>query len=82
MQPRTVAVIGALTIALGFIVAQLLTAAAGAVSLYGGTQLDQTLLAVVFSLGGLVTDVAVPLGSAMVGVGAALHFTRRQHEHA
>ncbi|SDH69470.1 hypothetical protein [Agrococcus jejuensis] len=78
MRPRTIAIVGAAIIAAGFLVQQLLVAGASTGMLVRGTQLDQTLLTVMFGVGDTVSRIAVPLGSAVVGGGLVLWLSARR----
>jgi len=77
MRPRTIALVGAAIIAAGLILQQLLMLGVGVGTWTSGTQLDQSLLSVVFAVGDLVARVAVPLGAAVVGGGIALRLAAR-----
>lgn len=78
MRPRTIAIVGAAIIAAGLILQQLLMLGVNAGTWASGTQLDQSLLGVVFAVGDLVARVAVPLGSAVVGGGLVLSLVARR----
>lgn len=77
MRPRTIAIVGAAIIAAGLILQQLLMLGASSGALVRGTQLDQTLLNVLFAAADTIARVAVPLGSAVVGGGLALRLAAR-----
>lgn len=78
VRPRTLMIIGAATIAGGILVQQILTAAANLFFVTRGPQLQQTLFDGAYRLIGLVGDVAVPLGAAVLGAGIALLLADRR----
>ncbi len=80
VRPRTIMIIGAATIAGGIVVQQVLMAAANLVFVARGPQLQQTLFDGAYRIVGLVGDIAVPLGAAMLGAGIALHLADRRRD--
>lgn len=78
MRPRTIALVGAATIAAGLILQQLIAYGVTWSVAARGTQLDQSLTEVLLTLGGIVASIAVPLGAAVLGAGVALLLAARR----
>ncbi len=82
VRPRTLMIIGAATIAGGILLQQVLMAAANLFFVARGPQLQQTLFDGAYRMVGLIGDVAVPLGAAVLGAGIALLLADRRQPGA
>lgn len=78
MNPRTIMLIGAATIAGGLVLQQIVMAVANLFFIARGPQLQQTLFDGAYTLVGLIGDIAVPLGAAVLGAGIALRLAGRR----
>jgi len=78
MRPRSIMIIGGATIVGGLVLQQIMMAVANLFFIARGPQLQQTLFDGAYSLVGLIGDIAVPLGAAVLGAGIALELAARR----
>lgn len=78
MRPRMIMIIGGATIVGGLVLQQIVMAFANLFFIARGPQLQQTLFDGAYTLVGLIGDIAVPLGAAVLGAGIALELAARR----
>jgi hypothetical protein len=71
-------IIGGATIVGGLVLQQIVMAFANLFFIARGPQLQQTLFDGAYTLVGLIGDIAVPLGAAVLGAGIALELAARR----
>lgn len=77
MRPRALMIVGGSAIVGGIVLQQLFTTLTNAFLLSRGPMLDQTIYNALSTMAGLIAEVTVPLGAAILGAGIALHLAAR-----